>query len=131
MFLIFFTIGLCLVPVAGVLVALAYICLGLFGGIECAIEGYKYNIGRGIISIWSNIRGIDEMTNELIFNSKKSCFPDWSQTCKTKKQKPKVQKKKNKSKNEESEIKEDNSQTMKNQKEKDIIIKPIINYEKK
>ena len=131
MFLIFFTIGLCLVPVAGVLSILFYIASGFYGGIACAIEGYKYNIGRGIISIWSTIHKLDELTNKLVFFSKKSCFPDCSQTCKTKKKIPNVKKKKNKSKNEESEIREDNSPTMKNQKEKDIIIKPIINNEKK
>jgi hypothetical protein len=100
MYLIFFTIGLSLVPVVGVLSILVYIGFGLYGGILCAIEGYKYNIGRGIISIWNTIREGDKMSNDLIFGSSYSCFPDCSDTCKTKKEKkPKI--KKNTEKNEQ------------------------------
>ena len=123
MYLIFFTIGLCLVPAAGVLAILAYIGFGLYGGIRCAIEGYNYNIGRGIISIWSTIHDGDELSNELVFGSRKSCFPDCSETCKTKKEKkPKVKKKKNKPKNEESEIKEDNSPNNEESENKKVLL---------
>jgi hypothetical protein len=97
MYLIFFTIGLSLVPVVGILAILAYIGFGFYGGINCAIEGYKYNIGRGIISIMNVLRQGDILSNSLIFNSEKSCFCDCKDTCKTKKEKkPKVKKKKNK-----------------------------------
>ena len=93
MYLIFFNIGLSLVPVIGVLSILVYIGFGLYGGILCAIEGYKYNIGRRIISIWNTIREGDKMSNDLIFGSSYSCFPDCSDTCKTKKEKkPKIKK---------------------------------------
>ena len=106
MYLIFFSIGLCLIPVAGVLAILAYIGFGLYGGVCCAIEGYRYNIGRGIISIWNTIHVGDSMSNDMIFNTKKSCFPDCSDTWKTKKEK-KPKKKKNKKKN-DSQNKEEN-----------------------
>ena len=96
MFLIFFTIALCLVPVVGVLAILAYIGFGLYGGINCAIEGYKYNIGRGIVSIMFIIHVVDVFSNKLIFDSKKSCFPACEDTCKTKKDKKPKKKKENK-----------------------------------
>ena len=100
MYLIFFTIALCLVPVVGVLAIFAYIGFGLYGGINCAIEGYKYNIGRGIISIMSVIHQGDAFSNDLIFRSQKSCFPECKDTCKTKKEKkPKTKKKKKENKN--------------------------------
>ena len=100
MYLIFFTIALCLVPVVGVLAILAYIGFGFYGGIKCAIEGYKYNIGRGIISIMSVIHQGDAISNALIFHIEKSCFPECKDTCKTKKEKkPKTKKKKKENKN--------------------------------
>ena len=109
MYLIFFTIGFCLVPVVGVLAILAYIGFGLYGGIRCAIEGYTYNIGRGIISIWSTIHDGDKYSNSLIFKSEKSCFPDCEDTCKTKKEKkPKTKKKKNKNDSQSKENKPKN-----------------------
>ena len=78
MYLIFYVIGFCLIPAVGVLAILAYIGYGLYGGIFCAYEGYKYNICRGLISIWNTIRECDELTNELIFGNRFSCFPDCS-----------------------------------------------------
>jgi hypothetical protein len=100
MYLIFFTIGFCLVPVVGVLAILAYIGFGFYGGIKCAIEGYKYNIGRGIISIMSVIHQGDAWSNYLIFGREESCFPECKDTCKTKKEKkPKTEKKKKENKN--------------------------------
>ena len=81
MYLIFYVIGICLIPVVGVLAILAYIGYGLYGGIFCAYEGYKYNICRGLISIWNTIRECDELTNELIFGINSSCFPDCSEYC--------------------------------------------------
>ena len=109
MYLIFFTIGFCLVPVVGVLAILAYIGFGLYGGIRCAIEGYTYNIGRGIISIWSTIHDGDKYSNSLIFGRNESCFPDCEDTCKTKKEKkPKTKKKKNKNDSQSNENKPKN-----------------------
>ncbi len=111
MYLIFFTIALSLVPVVGVLAILAYIGFGLYGGINCAIEGYKYNIGRGIISIWSTIHDGDKLSNSLIFNREESCFPDCKDTCKTKKvKKPKAKKKKNKNDSQSKENKPKNEE---------------------
>ena len=104
MYGIFFIIGVSLVPVVGVAAILAYIGFGFYGGFTCAIEGYKYNIGRGIIVIMVVIRSADSMSNELIFNSEESCFPDWSETCRTKKEKKtKIKRKKKKYQNEKNE----------------------------
>ena len=86
MYSIFYLIAIILIPVSGVLAILFYIGYGFYGGVLCAIEGYQYNIGRGIISIWATIRNCDILTNYLIFETKYSCFPDCSQTCKIKKE---------------------------------------------
>ena len=103
MYLIFFTIGLSLVPAVGVLAILAYIGFGLYGGIFCAIEGYKYNIGRGIVSIWHTIHEGDKISNSIVFDTEKSCFPDCENTCKTKKtEKPKNKNKKDSDNKEEN-----------------------------
>ena len=93
MYLIFFIIGLSLVPAGGVLCIFVYIVSGLYGGLLCAIEGYKYNVGRGIVSIWETIYRVDSFSNEVIFCNNSSCFPDCKDTCKTeKKKKPKKNK---------------------------------------
>ena len=54
---------------------------GLYEGIACAIEGYKYNICRGIISIWNTIRKCDEISNKYIFDERYTCFPDCDDWC--------------------------------------------------
>lgn len=113
MYLIFFTIGLSLVPAVGVLAILAYIGFGLYGGIFCAIEGYKYNIGRGIVSIWHTIHEGDEISNSWIFNTRKSCFPDCKDTCKTKK----TEKPKNKKDSDNKEENTSNIETIPREKE--------------
>lgn len=132
MYLIFFIIGLSLVPVVGVLSILVYIGFGLYGGILCAIEGYKYNIGRGIISIWDTIHLGDSQSNELIFGRRTSCFPDCSDTCKTKKEKNLKKKKEKKEKNDSNEENISNNKTdpeiivekpNENEKEKETQIK--------
>jgi hypothetical protein len=103
MFLIFFIMALAVIPPIGILTILGYIGYGLYGGIFCAIEGYKYNIGRGIISIWHTIHEGDEISNSWIFNTRKSCFPDCEDTCKTKKtEKPKNKNKKDSDNKEEN-----------------------------
>ena len=84
---IFFIIGVSLVPVVGVLAILVYICFGFYGGFVCAFEGYKYHVGRGIVSIMVVIHYVDSLSNKLIFDSRKSCFPDWIEICRTKKEK--------------------------------------------
>lgn len=68
MLLIFFIIALALIPIIGLLSILYFIGEGLFGGIYCAIEGYKYNISRGMKSIWNKIREVNNYTDRLIFN---------------------------------------------------------------
>ena len=122
MYLIFFTIGLFLVPAVGVLAILAYISFGLYGGIFCAIEGYKYNIGRGIVSIWQTIHKGDELSNSWIFNIEKSCFPDCKDTCKTKKTKKPKNKKDSDNKEENSSnieaIPEEKEETPTNEEQK-------------
>ena len=85
-FLILFIIAIILVPVIGILTIFAYIGYGFFGGINCAIEGYKYNLGRGIISIFNYIHKIDSWTNEIIFHKSFSCFPECEDDCKYKSQ---------------------------------------------
>ena len=85
MFLIFFIMALAVIPPIGILTILGYIGYGLYGGIFCAIEGYKHNICRGIISIWNTIRVCDEFNNEYIFDKKYTCFPDCSDYCLKKK----------------------------------------------
>ena len=93
MYLIFFVMALAIIPVIGILTILGYIGYGLYGGIFCAIEGYKHNICRGIISIWNTIRECDKFTNEYIFDKRCTCFPDCSDSC------LKVEKDNNNSKN--------------------------------
>jgi len=87
MFSIFFILGFCCVPALGVASILLYIGYALFGGIRCAIEGYKYNFLRGLISIWDTIHCFDSITNSYIFNTENSCLPDCSETYKYKKNK--------------------------------------------
>lgn len=58
MYLLFFIIGLSLVPVGGVLCIFGYIVSGLYGGLLCAIEGYKYNVDRGTVNIWETIHHV-------------------------------------------------------------------------
>ena len=122
MYLIFFTIGLSLVPAVGVLAILSYIGFGLYGGIFCAIEGYKYNIGRGIVSIWQTIHICDKLSNNLIFRIEKSCFPDCKDTCKTKKTKKPKNKKDSDNKEENSSnieaIPEEKEETPTNEEQK-------------
>ena len=76
-----FLIAIALIPAVGVLTILGYISYGLYGGIFCAIEGYKHNIGRGIISIWIYLRTCDYQTNKWIFNCEYSCIPDCNDNC--------------------------------------------------
>jgi hypothetical protein len=76
MYVIFFIMALAIIPVIGILTILGYIGYGLYGGIFCAIEGYKHNICRGIISIWKTTRKCDEISNEYIFGESYTCFPD-------------------------------------------------------
>lgn len=76
MFLILFLIALVLVPVVSVLTVLVYIGFGLYGGIHCAIEGYKYNIRWGIISIFNMIYEFDLESNYLIFRKSVSYLPE-------------------------------------------------------
>lgn len=83
-----FLIAIALIPEVGVLTILGYIGFGLYGGIFCAIEGYKHNIGRGIISIWISLRNCDYQTNKWIFDCGYSCIPDCSDKC-LKEDKPK------------------------------------------
>jgi hypothetical protein len=85
MFGILFLIAIVMIPVAGVLTIFAYIGYGLYGGIYCAIDGYKYNTGRGIISIFITIHECDEISNELIFDKHSSCLPDCEDKCINKK----------------------------------------------
>ena len=58
MYLIFFIIGLSLIPAGGVLCIFGYIVSGLYGGLLCAIEGYKYNVDRGTVNIWETIHHV-------------------------------------------------------------------------
>ena len=72
--------ALAIIPPVGILTILGYVGYGLYGGIFCAIEGYKHNICRGIISIWITIRNCDEFSNKYIFDKRCTCFPycdDW------------------------------------------------------
>ena len=107
MFSILFLIAFFLIPAAGVLALLAYIGYGFYGGINCAIEGYKHNIGRGIISIWNTIYDIDTLSNSLIFERECSCFPNCKEKC-LKKDKPKPDNKKKKNDNEKNKPSESN-----------------------
>lgn len=107
MLFILFLIAFALIPAIGVLTILGYIGYGLYGGIYCAIEGYKQNIGRGIISIWNTIYDADRLTNKLIFKKEYSCFPDCSNKC-LKKDKPKSEYKKEKNEEETNEPSEPN-----------------------
>ena len=84
-----FLIAIALTPAIGVLTILGYIGYGLYGGIYCAIDGYKHNIGRGIISIWISLRKCDYQTNKWIFNCEYSCIPDCNDNC-LKKDNPKL-----------------------------------------
>lgn len=86
-----FLIAIALVPAVGVLTILGYIGYGLYGGIYCAIDGYKHNIGRGIISIWISLRKCDYQTNEWIFDCECSFIPDCSDNC-LKKDNPELKK---------------------------------------
>ena len=81
MYVIFFIMALAIIPAIGILTILVYIGFGLYGGIYCAIEGYKHNICRGIISIWNIIHHCDKLTNEYIFDKSCSCFPDCDDWC--------------------------------------------------
>ena len=81
MYVIFFIMALAIIPVIGILTILGYIGYGLYGGIFCAIEGYKHNICRGIISIWNTIRNCDEISNNYIFDESYTCFPDCDDWC--------------------------------------------------
>ena len=81
MYSLLFLIAIALIPAVGVLTILGYIGLGVYGGIFCAIEGYKHNIGRGIISIWISIRKCDYQTNKWIFDCYYSCIPDCNDNC--------------------------------------------------
>ena len=65
---IFFIIAMALIPFIGLLAILYFISQGLFGGIYCAIEGYKYNISHGLKSIWSTISKVNDQTDRLICN---------------------------------------------------------------
>ena len=112
MYLIFYIMGLAIIPVIGILSILGYIGFGIYGGIFCAIEGYKHNIGRGIISIWITIRTCDKLSNEYIFDSYSSCLPDCSDWC-LKKEEDKNTKNRNKNK-EEAINKNSNNETKKN-----------------
>jgi len=102
MFTLFYIIGFCLIPALGVSSILLYIGYALFGGIYCAIEGYKYNFLRGLISIWDCIHSVDEITNSYIFNNEYSCFPDCSETYKIKKYKKSTDNKEEVSKNDKN-----------------------------
>ena len=73
-FFVIFLIVLVLIPFIVVLSILGYIGFGLYRGIYCAIEGYKYNIRRGIISIWNTILEFDLMCNEYLFKSDSYSF---------------------------------------------------------
>jgi len=88
MYFILFLIAFALIPVLGVLAILIYICFGLYGGIFCAIEGYKHHIGRGIISIWNTIYDMDKISNDMIFEINSSFLPNCKDKC-LKKDKPK------------------------------------------
>ena len=77
-FFVIFLIVLVLIPFIVVLSILGYIGYGLYGGIYCAIEGYKYNIRRGIISIWNTIHICDKEINKVIFEKEFNFFPDCS-----------------------------------------------------
>jgi len=110
MFTIFYIIGFCLIPALGVSSILFCIGYALFGGIECAIEGYKYNYIRGLFTIWEYIYIIDKETNSFIFNKEFTCFPDCSEIYKIKKTKKSTKNKEEVSKKEEnSEILEENN----------------------
>ena len=93
-----FLIAIALVPAVGVLTILGYIGYGLYGGIYCAIDGYKHNIGRGIISIWISLRKCDYQTNKWIFNCEYSCIPDCNDNC----------------------LKKDNPELLKNEEKKNV-----------
>ena len=110
MYLIFFIMVLAVIPVIGILTIFVYIGFGIYGGIYCAIEGYKHNTCRGIIFIWVIIRKCDEMSNEYIFNSRYSCFPDCNDWC-IKKEEDSNSKNRNR---EEVKNQSDNSETKKN-----------------
>jgi len=110
MYSIYLILGFCLIPALGVLTILLYIGYALFGGIECAIEGYKYNYIRGLFTIWEYIYIIDKETNSFIFNKEFTCFPDCSEIYKIKKTKKSTKNKEEVSKKEEnSEILEENN----------------------
>jgi len=87
MFSIFSIVGFCVIPALGVLSILFYIGYAIFGGINCAIEGYQYNFLRGLICIWDYIHYIDLAMNSFIFKKEFTCFPDCSETYKVKKSK--------------------------------------------
>lgn len=76
MFLIIYVIAFVFVPIVGLLSILLYIGVGLYSGIFCAIDGYKYNIRSGLIRIWEEINKFDRSTNKIIFNRDFSFFPD-------------------------------------------------------
>ncbi|ORX79173.1 hypothetical protein BCR32DRAFT_328227 [Anaeromyces robustus] len=90
LFSIFFLVAMVLIPVIGVSSILFFIGTALFGGIMCAIEGYKYNNIRGLISIWFIIYYIDVSTNYFIYRKDYSCFPDCEDTYKYKRKEKKV-----------------------------------------
>ncbi|KAG4089927.1 hypothetical protein H8356DRAFT_1715180 [Neocallimastix lanati (nom. inval.)] len=80
MFSIFFIIYFCLIPAIGVSSILICVVYSLFGGIQCAIEGYKHNFLRGLICIWGYIYDVDLASNLFIFDKKYSCFPNCKNT---------------------------------------------------
>ena len=81
MYSIIFLLAFIFTPVGGVLTILGYIGFGFFGGFFCAIEGYKHNIGRGIISIWIILRQMDYISNDIIFEKEFSCLPNCEDKC--------------------------------------------------
>ena len=81
MYSIIFLLAIIFTPVGGVLTILAYIGFGFYGGFCCAIEGYKHNIGRGIIIIWIILRHMDYISNEFIFKREYSCLPNCEDKC--------------------------------------------------
>jgi len=111
MYSLYIILCLLLIPVLGVLSLLIYIGYSLFGGIECAIEGYKYSFLCGLICIWDFIHSMNKYTNLFIFGKEYTCFPDCSEMHEIlKNKKSKDQYEKLSDGNENSEILEENLQ---------------------